>query len=284
MAMKNNQIMKRVFRTGTASRLRRALTLTLSLALTLALVAALAAPSAMARIEEPAFDTVKSSGDFEVRHYDEGFRPDQKDGRGCTTTGCTCDDTDGDGLSSQVELYLHTKDTLMDTDGDGIPDGIEARYGLDPLKRTAAGLDTDGDGLPDSLEIRSDTNPIKRDNVFFDKEGYQYETRAEEQPNKSMCYDFSVTNLKLVTPPKKAGFKQGYNLFKVYFAQSPESGVATDYGIWRVACAWAQYDPPSVRVPAAADLAFQNRDFKRPPNLVTPAQYANPANCIGTPP
>ena len=41
----------------------------MNFALTLALVAALAAPSAMARIEEPAFDTVKSSGDFEVRHY-----------------------------------------------------------------------------------------------------------------------------------------------------------------------------------------------------------------------
>ena len=36
---------------------------------TRALIAALAAPTAMARIEEPAFDTVKSSGDFEVRRY-----------------------------------------------------------------------------------------------------------------------------------------------------------------------------------------------------------------------
>ena len=46
--------------------------------------------------------------DFEVRHYDEGFRPDVKDGRGCDpmsplTPGCTCADNDGDGLSYQVE-------------------------------------------------------------------------------------------------------------------------------------------------------------------------------------
>jgi hypothetical protein len=163
-----------------------------------------------------------------------------------------------------------------------MPDGIEVRYGLDPRSRTTSGLDTDGDGLPDALEIRSDTNPIKRDNVFFDKQGYQYETKAEEQPDQSICYDFSVTNLQMVTPPKKAGLKQGHNLFKVFFAQSPESGIATDYGVWRVACAWAQYDPPSVRVPLAPDMAFQNRDFRRPPNLNSTAEYAT--GCIGIAP
>ncbi|MBS1149913.1 MAG: mtsD [Myxococcaceae bacterium] len=225
--------------------------------------------------------------DFEVRHYDEGFRPDAKDGRGCDpmsplTPGCTCADNDGDGLSYQVELYLKTKDTLMDTDGDAIPDGLEVRYGLDPLKRTANGLDTDGDGLPDSLEIRSESNPIKRDNVFFDKEGYQYETKAIEQPDKSICYEFAVSNLKLVTPPKQAGLTQGHNLFKVYFAQAPESGVATDYGVWSVGCAWAQYDPPSVRVPAAPNLNFVNTNFRPPRMLSSPAQYRG--GCIGTAP
>ena len=225
--------------------------------------------------------------DFEVRHYDEGFRPDVKDSRGCDpmsplTPGCTCADTDGDGLSYQVEAYLKTKDTLMDTDGDGIPDGIEVRYGLNPLKRDANGLDTDGDGLPDLLEIRSESNPIKRDKTFFDKEGYQYETKAVEQPDQSICYDFSVSNLKLVTPPKQAGLTQGYNLFKVYFAQAPESGIATDYGIWSVGCAWAQYDPPTVRVPAAPDLHFENSDFRQPRMLANPAQYKN--GCIGISP
>lgn len=223
--------------------------------------------------------------DFEVRHYDEGFRADVKDGRGCDpmsplTPGCTCNvDNDGDGLPAQVETYLKTKDTLMDTDGDGMPDGLEVRYGLDPLKRTATGLDTDGDGLPDSLELRSESNPIKRDNTFFDKEGYQYETKAVEQPDQSICYDFSVSNLKLVTPPKQAGLTQGHNLYKVFFAEAPESGVATDYGVWSVGCAWAQYDPPSVRVPAAPDLHFNRGDFRPARMLSRPSDYLS--GCIG---
>ena len=170
----------------------------------------------------------------------------------------------------------------MDSDGDGIPDGIEVRYGLDPLKRSANGLDTDGDGLPDALEIRAQSNPIKRDNVFFDKQGYQYETKAIEQPDKSICYEFSVSNLQLLTPPKQAGLTQGYNLFKVYFAQAPESGVATDYGVWSVGCAWAQYDAPSVRVPAAPSLNFARTDFRPARLLSSPAQYKT--GCIGTAP
>ena len=109
-----------------------------------------------------------------------------------------------------------------------------------------------------------------------------YETRAEEQPDKSICYEFSVSNLKLVTPPKQAGLTQGHNLFKVYFAQSPESGVATDYGIWRTGCAWAQYAPPSVRVPAAPELRFDNTNFIQPRNMITAGHYAN--RCIGTAP
>ena len=59
-----------------------------------------------------------------------------------------------------------------------------------------------------------------------------------------------MSNLELVTPPNGVGAAQaGYNLFKVWFAEAPESAVSSDYGVWKAACAWAQYDPAGIRVP-----------------------------------
>jgi hypothetical protein len=223
--------------------------------------------------DEDAFDD-----GFEVMNYDKGFRASVKDTRGCDrnsplTPGCFYDrDTDGDGLTNFAEDYLHTRNVLVDTDGDGVPDGIETRYGMDPLVAQAPGLDTDGDGYSDLDEIRFDSSPIRRDRPFIERNAYQYETTPEIQPGgQTICYDFSVSNLQLVTPPKQAGLKQGYNLFKIFFDEAPESGVATDYGVWRAACAWAQYDPPGIRVPSGPDITFTNADFRDPRQLATPA-------------
>lgn len=231
---------------------------------------------------------------FEVMHYDDGFRPDVKDGRGCDpmsplTLNCSCRDTDGDGLSQFAEDYLKTRPTVFDSDGDSVPDGLEVRYGLDPLKPQATGLDTDGDGMPDSAEFRADSNPTRRDNAFVDKNGYEYEVtprpRAANDP--ITCYDFSVSNLQLLATDAVPGVERiGFNLFKVYFAESPESGVATDYGVWRTACAWAQYAPPSVRVPAGPELDFGpdtagNRKFGLPSSMVSPGDYLAVNRCIG---
>lgn len=225
---------------------------------------------------------------FEVMRKDDGFDPAVKDGRGCDpasplTPGCRCRDTDGDGLSQFTEGYLGTREALFDSDGDGIGDGDEVRYGLDPLAATASSLDTDGDGQPDAVELRADSSPIRADQRFFDKLGYQYETTPTAGPtNGQVCYDFTVSNLTLVTPPKRAGLRQGFNLYKLYFAESPESGVATDYGVWRAACAWAQYDPPCIRNPLGPELTLTDGDFVTPDQINEEAEYAN--GCIGTSP
>jgi hypothetical protein len=233
---------------------------------------------------------------FEVMHYDDGFRPDVKDGRGCDpmsplTLNCACRDTDGDGLSQYAEDYLHTRQTVVDSDGDGVPDGMEARYGLDPLVPQANGLDTDGDGNSDLAEFRADSNPIHRDTAFFDKNGYEYEITPTEMPDNTICYQFSVSNLQLVKTDGQPGATRiGFNLFKVYFAESPESGVATDYGVWRTACAWAQYAPPSVRVPAGPELDFgpdtksATSWFKAPSTMTGVADYLAAGRCLGTHP
>jgi hypothetical protein len=244
---------------------------------------------------------VDSDGDcfddnFEVMRYDDGFRPNVRDGRGCDpksplTLNCACRDTDGDGLSQFAEDYLRTRPTVLDSDGDGIPDGVEVRYGLDPLKPQTKGLDTDGDNLPDLLELRADANPIQRDNAFFDKNGYAYEITPHDMPNNTVCYDFSVSNLELVSTEAVSNVNRiGFNLFKVYFAESPESGVATDYGAWRTACAWAQFAPPSIRVPAGPELDFgpdqgsAQGPFRVPSTMASGTDYLIPNRCIGARP
>jgi hypothetical protein len=225
---------------------------------------------------------------FEVRRRDEGFRPDQKDGRGCDpmsplSPGCTPRDTDGDGLSQYAEAYLKTRATLVDSDADGLPDGLEARYGLDPLSPQGAGLDTDGDGVPDGLELRRGSHPTRRDLEFQERNAYQYALESEVKPDGRVCYSFSVSNLQLVTPPSRAGLRQGFNLFKLWFAEAPESGVATDYGVWKTACAWAQFAPPSCRVPAGPEApTLSTANFVAPAQLNEASQYE--ARCVGISP
>lgn len=226
---------------------------------------------------------------FEVAHFSDGFRPTTKDGRGCDpasplTPRCQPADTDGDGLSQYAERYLKLRDTLVDSDGDGIPDGLEVRYGLDPLTAHTAGLDTDGDGATDAQEFRLGSNPIKRDNEYIDKNGFQYSVVAEQQADESVCYAFRVSNVQLVTPPNQNGLRQGFNLFKVWFGEAPESGTATDYGVWKTGCVWAQYDPPSIRVPAGPGISPELTDanFRAPSRMVDRAGYE--ANCIGVSP
>ena len=225
---------------------------------------------------------------FEVHRTDDGFRAAAKDGRGCDpmsplTPGCRARDTDGDGLSQYAEAYLKARPTLVDSDADGVPDGMEVRYGLDPTNRLITGIDTDGDGTSDTEEFRLGSNPVVRDLPFQQKSAYQFAVKSEIQADNSVCYDFKVTNLQLVTPPNRAGLTQGYNLFKVWFAEAPESGVATDYGVWKAACFWAQYDPPSVRTPAGPEgPPLSNGDFVTPQNIATSAQYDT--TCLGVSP
>lgn len=102
-------------------------------------------------------------------------------------------DTDGDGLSDYVEIYiLHTDPTKKDTDGNGVEDGDEdpdhdgltnlqeLRYSTDLTKGDTDGdgikdgqevsvyltsptaYDTDGDGLSDGEEVQLGLDPLKK--------------------------------------------------------------------------------------------------------------------------
>jgi hypothetical protein len=219
----------------------------------------------------------------EVNRWNQGFRPTVPDSRGRPSTAAPgCPDTDGDGLSQYAENFVGTHNALPDTDADGLLDGLEENIGLNPLQSNN-GLDTDGDGIPDLVEVTAGSNPLKKDNAFFDELGYQYETHAEVQGDGSLCYDYTISNLQLVTPPARAGVRQGYNLFRVLFSEAAESGIATDYGVWKSGCAWARYDPPGIRDPAGPELTINDGNFYSLPTFLTPDDYVG-NRCQGTSP
>lgn len=78
-------------------------------------------------------------------------------------------DSDGDGLTDDVEIALGTDPFNEDSDGDGIPDGWEVWHGLDPLDGTDAWEDFDGDGLINLHEFLYGLSPFARDT---DQDGF----------------------------------------------------------------------------------------------------------------
>lgn len=72
-----------------------------------------------------------------------------------TGTNPTENDTDGDGLSDDEEIFIAGTDPcLFDTDGDGLSDGDEVERRTNPLI-----VDTDSDGMPDGWEVANGFNP-----------------------------------------------------------------------------------------------------------------------------
>jgi hypothetical protein len=253
-------------------------------------------------------DTVSDCiGDqFKYLHEDEGFNPvcssalaSPMNG-GCYVSGtcegnagngCICSDGDGDGLPDDVEAILGTSDILADSSGDGIPDPLKARYGFNPtVWQLWQHQDTDGDGISDWDEFRANTDPTTPDADLYATDGYQYQITGTPQADGSTCYDFTVSNLKLLQTPSHSGAVDGYNLFKVWFDEAPASSIATDYGYWRAACAWSQYSPPSVRVPAGPSLSLNPAGSNPNAGLFVELQDFGPpfqlptATCAGTGP
>ena len=220
---------------------------------------------------------------FEIAHKSEGFDPMAVDPRGCKDgpgfrAPYSCQDTDGDGLSEAAERYLGTDPTMADTDADGIPDGVEVMYGLDPLVPNDRTLDQDLDGVPDILEIFQHTNPLIDDRAVHARDSYRYQMTAVPQTDGSVCYEFLVSNIRLLTPDRASG-QNGYNYISLTFAEAPETGVTRDYGLWKMACAFAQFAPPSLRVPAGPELTITKDDWALlqsvapQPGSLIPANY-----------
>jgi hypothetical protein len=211
---------------------------------------------------------------FKYYRQAEGFQPGVLDPRGCQqipngppptcgscATGVCMQDLDGDGLTDCEENYLGTDDTIVDSNADGIPDGTEVRFGINPAVPNNGVTDYDGDGVPDLQEILGHTNPLVNDPIQRANETYLYQVNTDPQPNGSVCYDFLVSNIKLVTPQTSGGGQVGFNTITLMFDEAPASNVTNDYGQWRVACVSAQFAPPSVRAPVDPEIDITDADF-----------------------
>jgi hypothetical protein len=100
-------------------------------------------------------------------------------------------DQDGDGLTDCEENLLRTEKTLYDTDADGVPDGLEFRYGTNPLELDAL-HDTDADGLFNVDEFRLHLDPLSRDRST----DYTYTYELANEGQRSVL-SFSQPNLIL---------------------------------------------------------------------------------------
>jgi len=222
---------------------------------------------------------------FEVNHKTEGFNPAVPDSRGCLQgpPACLCQDTDGDGLSNYAEAYLGTNSGIMDSDYDGIPDGLEVRYGFNPLTHhDFAAMDTDGDGISDWEEFKANTDPRVADAQLSVQDGYRYQFTATQQANGAICYDYLVSNVRMLQTPSASGL-DGYNLYKIFFDEAPQSILDKDYGVWHTACAWGQYSPPGYRVPAGPEIDLTPANWVTPDKLTQyPIDYRN--HCAGQAP
>ena len=69
----------------------------------------------------------------------------------CNTPGI---DTDGDGLSDCEEAITGTDSTQADNDLDGIPDGLEMRFGTNPMDAHDAALSNMGDNYSNLQKIK----------------------------------------------------------------------------------------------------------------------------------
>jgi hypothetical protein len=199
---------------------------------------------------------------FETRYSDRGFQIDKEDPRGCGPNGgespcigcnsCrnpdnTANDSDHDGLSLCEEEFLGTKDYWVDSDTDGIPDSVEVRFGLDPAVHDEPLEDTDGDGNPDVIEVKAHTDPLVADNEEFAKEGYNYDIKQVAAPDGGTCYDYSISNIRLMQTDSVSGLK-GDNVIRLWFDQAPQQNLTGDYGDWETACVKVRYAPP-IRIP-----------------------------------
>ncbi|MCA9671012.1 MAG: VWA domain-containing protein [Myxococcales bacterium] len=154
-------------------------------------------------------------------------------------------DLDGDGLNACEERLLGTDPRLADTDRDRVPDGLEVRWGTDPLVVDDKD-DPDFDGVLSGEEIRQHTNPRVDDRSAHSRLAYHYSVKQLPDSGDRKCFDLEVRGIRL--RPTASGAD---NHILVTFGEAP-SDVPQDYGNFKIAC---------VRARASGKVTLEDKDF-----------------------
>lgn len=215
------------------------------------------------RFSVPADTDLDGYGDFfEYRFRASGFDPKVP---ATLTQPCRqTDDTDGDFLRDCEEIFIGTDPQLFDSDADRVPDGLEVRYGLNPIEREDALFDTDSDGVRNVDEVLRQWNPLEREPTTALPTQIQYEvTYLGEGQDGRNCYTFDIQNIKLHTTRSQSAQTRGLNRIWVTFMQGPRND-PRDFGEARVACVDARYVQPDFKQPANGVFELLETDFYDP--------------------
>jgi len=113
-------------------------------------------------------------------------------------------DTDGDGITDDIEEILGTDKTKVDTDGDTLSDYDELYYlGLDPtlIDTDGNGLndnveDDDADGLSNDEELNLGSNPAEADSDYDGLNDFEEVNTYKTNPMKKDTDDDAVSDAK----------------------------------------------------------------------------------------
>ncbi|HWV37226.1 MAG TPA: VWA domain-containing protein [Vulgatibacter sp.] len=222
-------------------------------------------------------------GDFlEHRLRNAGFDPLDPTDADCAVTeddDFNRRDDDGDGLLNCEERFLGTNPRLIDSDADGIPDWIEVRAGTSPIADDRLG-DLDRDGRTNGDEVRDHTDPNHPDADQTAFLRYRYDMRQTEIRESRVCWDFSVSNVSLVSTMATPGLDEGWNEIHLVLAQAPADAPG-DYGEFRMACVRARYRlPEDMKWPGNGRVSLQESDFKRVGVVGDPDAFDPARDCV----
>lgn len=106
-------------------------------------------------------------------------------------------DTDYDGLTDCDEGLLHTDRLNPDTDADGIPDGLEVRFGTNPLDVSDGTTDVDWDQYSNIQEIKMNTPVSVSNSGNANAQAIQYDM-VQTASGLNPCYELTITNIPVV--------------------------------------------------------------------------------------